>query len=291
MATVSRIAQKTQPEHGTIHWLNTCIERGKSGVFSEIVTLNPGLAAELLRRNPDNRGIKPAKVVQYANDIRNDRWIFNGEPIIIASTGEINDGQHRANAVVEANLSIPAIFIFGLPRETRLSVDQGAARTAGDFLGMDGVPNATVQASIARLVLAYEQSGGTSFSSASYVTNQDVMARVRSDNQIGASAHFAASNAKSTRKFAAPAVIGFCHYVFSDLDAGQANEYLGQVCRGEGLKAKDPAYTARERLISLEGKSRDKRAHIIIRGWNAYRQGRQLTIAKIVGDENIPALV
>lgn len=291
MATVAKIAPKAQPIAGTINWLDDCIERGKGGVFSELTTLTPGLAAELLRRNPDNRFIRQTKAAQYACDIRTGRWVFNGEPIIIADTGELNDGQHRASAVVEANISIPALLVFGLPRETRTTLDQGAARNAGDYLSMDNVPNPTVQASIARLVIAWECAEGQTLSANKYVTNAEVLARVKADDMIAESAHFAAGNAKNTRAFCAPAVIGLCHYIFSDINPSQANEYMHQVCRGEGLKARDPAYTVRDRLISLGNKSRDQRTHIIIRGWNAYRQGRSLALAKIVGKDNLPALV
>lgn len=291
MTTVSEMSFRSQPAHGTIHWLNACIEKGKSSVFSEVVTLNPGLAAELLRRNEMNRCVRSVKSGQYAADIRSGRWVFNGEPIIISNTGELNDGQHRCSAVVEANISIPVLMVFGLPRESRMTVDQGAARTAGDYAGMAGVQNATQAASIARLVLAYERADGTSFNESSRITNAQVLARIHNDADIAAAATFATTQANSAKALASPAVIGLCFYVFSEINPIDAEMYLKQVCRGEGLKARDAAYAVRDRLINLATKSRDKRAHIIFRGWNAYRQGRTLGMVKIMGEDNLPALV
>jgi len=291
MATVRNFPPERQPAGGTIHWLNACIERAKAGVFSEVGVLTPGLAAELLRRNGGNRIVRSTKSEQYAADIRAGRWAFNGETLIIADTGEMNDGQHRCGAVVETNLSIPALFVFGLPRDSRFTIDQGAARGAADYATMDGVQNAGISAAVARMLISYEQQGGKAFTGSNYVTNGDVLARIRSDNDIAVSATFAASNCKYTRQFAAPAVLGFCHYVFSDIEQRDANDYLTQVCRGEGLKARDPAYTVRDRLMNLPSKGREKRVHIIFRGWNAYRQGRSLSIVKVMGEDNLPALV
>ena len=291
MTSVSDMSLRPQPAHGTIHWLNACIEKGKSSVFSEVVTLNPGIAAELLRRNEMNRSVRSVKSAQYAADIRSGRWVFNGEPIIVSDTGELNGGQHRCSAVVDANVSIPVLMVFGLQRESRMTVDQGGARTAGDYAGMAGVPNATHAASIARLILAYERSNGTSFNEASRITNAEVLARIHHDDGISAAATFATTQAGAARRFAPPAVNGFCFYVFSKINPIDAEVYLKQVCRGEGLKARDSAYTVRDRLMNLDTKSRDKRAHIIFRGWNAYRQGRTLTVVKIMGEDNLPALV
>ncbi len=291
MSTVTKIANAGQPQAGTIHWLNECIERGASEVFSETITVTPGLAAELLRRNESNRGIRPVKSAQYAADMRAGRWVFNGEPILVSTTGELNDGQHRMAAVVEANHPLAFLFVFGLSRASRVTVDQGAARTASDYLSMEGVPNASIQASIARVLIAYERNDRTALTGVGYVTNGEVMKRVHADEDVAASAHFASVNAKATRAFASPAIIGFCHYILSEVSASEADEYMGQICRGEGLRAKDPAYTVRERLLSMESRSREKRIHLIVRGWNAYRQGRKLTIVKIMGDDNIPAVI
>lgn len=290
--TVTPIKAAKKPEAGTVHWLNECIERGKREVFSEITLLTPGLAGELLRRNPDNRGIRETKAEQYAADMRAGNWQFNGEPIIISADGLTNDGQHRAYALINANVILPMLFVFGVGRDTRTTVDQGAARSASDYLSMEGVANATVRASVARQLIAYERSEGKSISAANYVTNAEVLARVHGDEELAKSSTFAASHAKAARLIAAPAVIGFCHYLLSDISSVEANQYLTQVCNGEGLSKRDPAYVVRERLIGMGRSGKAEKIHIIFRGWNAYRQGRKPDHVKVVGRaSNLPALV
>jgi len=298
MATVlERIApaKPKRPEAGTVHWFNECVERGRreaegGGFHTEVAILTPGLAGELLRRNPDNRHIRKTKVAQFTRDILADRFQLNGEAIKITPDGLLNDGQHRATAVIEANRPITTLFIFGVERETRTTLDQGASRGAGDYLSMDGVQNATTQASITRQLLSYERTKGKSLSEATYVTNAEVLDRVARDPKIAESAHFATIHAKAARHHVAPAIVGLCHYILADLSEIEANEYLTQVCTGEGLTKRDPAYAVRDRLLTL-GKSRQLKVHAIFRGWNAYRQGKPLSIVKVMDEAVLPAVI
>lgn len=272
MATLSKIQPSLLPEPGTVNWLNTCIDRAARGEFvAEKIVLNPGLASELLRRNPDNRGIKPTKVMQYANDMRSGRWSYNGEPIIVSLDGLLNDGQHRCAALVDANICLPVAFVFGATRESRLTVDQGAARGAGDYLQMQDIPNANASGTIARLVIAYEASGGQNIET-KLVTNADVLARVASDDQIAAAAHYAVTTGKKAQAYIAGTMIGFCYYLFAEIDKADATAFLDGLCTGVNLKPLSPALTCREKLLTLS-KARQPKAAVIFRAWNMYRRG------------------
>lgn len=289
MAMVTPIKATKKPDAGTVHWLNQCITRGQSEVFSEAVTVTPGLAGIILAKNDHNRNIRPSKLAQFASDMRKSRWAFNGEPIIIARTGELNDGQHRLSALIDANVTLPLVVVFGVERDTRTTVDQGAARRASDYLQMEGEKNASTLAGLVRLSIAYERSGYDSIGNSNLVTNAEVLARARTDNLAREAAEFAQSVAYSASAFASPAVVGFCYYTFATENPIEAKDYMTQVCGGEGLKRSDPAYAVRERLLNLGQRNREMRTEIIFRGWNAYRRGGTLTIAKVLG--SLPALV
>lgn len=270
-------------ETGTVNWLNECVERGKREVFSQAVILNPGLAAELLKRNPDNRNIRQTKVLQYEADMRAGRWTFNGEPIIVSKDGLINDGQHRLRAMVEANCTIPILFVFGLERETRLTVDQGALRTAGDFLGMEGVENATVCAAIARMMIAIERERWARLYRPNDVPTAEIRLRVGSDPDVAAAANYAVGNAKFTKAFCVPAIVGVAYYMLHTVNSVDARIFMDQVCVGEGLNRESPAYASRDALLSLGRGMQGARLEVIFRGWVAHREGRPLKIAKVLG--------
>lgn len=287
MATVAKLEPKAKA--GTVHWFNECVERGKRGVFSETVGVTPGLAAEMLRRNENNRSIRASKAEQYANDMRAGSWTFNGEPIIISDTGELNDGQHRMQAIIDANTVIEMLFVFGLPRASRETIDQGAARGASDYLGMSGVPNAASAATIARLVIAYEASDGQNIDGR-LVTNAQVVARVRNDPQIAESAHYAVTTGRAANQYVAGTIIGFCHYLFSDIDADDAQGFLGQVCSGAGLKPGSAPLAVRERLLA-SGKARQPKVAILFRGWNFYRRNMKVRPTSLPSTMPFPALI
>jgi hypothetical protein len=287
MAT--KVTKLFRPEVGTVHWLNECIERGKREVFSEVIQMTPGLAGVLLQSNPDNRCLKPHKLGHFVADMIADRWTLNGQPIIVSKDGLLNDGQHRLTALREANLTLPMVVTFGLDRETRTTLDQGTARTAGDFLHMDGGAYANQCASIARIVLAYEKGCGRHMRDVTKLTNAEIVARVRTDPGILKAAEYATHVQKYTQKFAAPAIIGTAFYLLSEIHPADAKEYMDAVAIGEGLRLHDPAHTVRNALLSFGKGSRQPKIEMILHGWNKFRARAKLKLVRSNGI--FPALV
>lgn len=287
MASVTTIAPNNQIPPATVHWLNGCVERGKREVFSEVIRMNPGVAAELLKRNPENRPIK-WKSQLYAADMRAGRWAFNGEPIILSREGLVNDGQHRLSAIIESNTTHDMMFVFGLDRDSRLTVDQGAARGAGDYLGMGGRKNAMNLAAIAKAVLSFEAGDGRKLS-ANSITNAEILARCEHDSQMEVATDYAVSVYRYTRPFAAPKIIGTAFYLLSEVNPIDARIFMDRVSIGEGLKRGDPAYAVRDALLSLGKTSTAAKLEVILRGWAAYRTNRPLKLAKVLG--TFPALI
>src|SRR5690606_20866214 len=119
----------------------------------------------------------------YAADMRAGRWTFNGEPLLFSRDGLLNDGQNRLCAVIDANIPQPFGFIFGLSRESRMSVDQGAARGPGDYLGMGGRKNAMNLAAIAKAVLGFERGDGLNLASRD-ITPAEIVSRANGDDAM-----------------------------------------------------------------------------------------------------------
>jgi hypothetical protein len=281
MASVAKLPKA--PEAGTVNWLNECIARGEREVFSATTTLTPGLASVLLERNPDNRNIRQTKVAQYESDMRAGRWAFNGEPVIISREGLINDGQHRLRAMVEANFTAPMLFVFGVERDTRLTVDQGAARTAADYLGMEGMENSAAAAGIARIIIAIERERGACLYREKEVTATQVRQRAERDPAIAEAARYAMSMHKYTKSFCPPSVIGSAFYLLNDVNPVDAKAFMDRVCMGDGLSRDTPAYAVRDGLLSLGRSTRGPKLEIIFRGWVKHRAGEPLKQAKVLG--------
>lgn len=119
-----------------------------SSIKTEVKTINPALAEELLKNNVFNRTVHKKTVNFYASQMRRGQWELNGEPIIIAKSGRVLDGQHRLYAVIESNTTIKTLMIYGVEDRTFDTINQGKPRSGGDVLSIAGVPNARRASSI-----------------------------------------------------------------------------------------------------------------------------------------------
>jgi hypothetical protein len=96
--------------------------------------VDPSDAKSLLERNTNNRKLRETVVDYYANEMINGNWIDNGDPIRIARSGRLLNGQHRLSAVVKAGVSLPFHFLSNLSEESFEQMDNGAKRTLNDNL-------------------------------------------------------------------------------------------------------------------------------------------------------------
>lgn len=281
-----------QAPPGSPAWFFDEVARAeKAGPTMHVIDLGPSLAKTMLDVNMDNRGVRNVKVTQYAADMTAGHWEMNGEPIIISRDGNLNDGQHRCLAVIESNTTIRTAIVFGIERDTRLTVDQGSMRTAGDFLHMEGTANSQAIAAIARIVMAYERNDGKSLANSQAITSTEVRHRVASDPALAEAATFGHTNYHYSRKFAAGSLIGAAYYILARAQSAEAKAFLERTCRGDGLRMREPAHTLREKLIS-EGKiGRDRKLTLIFKAWNFHRRGMKVAAGSLNKDLPFPALL
>jgi len=269
--------------NATAQWLFDAMEKGRHEFASYVVIMTPEVAALLLERNEGNRTMNYRNLTQLKADINAGSWAFNGEPIIVSRDGLLNDGQHRLTAIVETGVSVPLLVCFGLDRESRKTVDQGAKRDAGDILALDGVRNARTSAAIASVILRYEAGDGTQLTNQRGITSLAIASRAKSDPSIQLCASFAQSNCSKTIGFLTPKILGASYYLFRSVDEQLAEVFIKQVVDGENLRKGDPAFTVRAQLISLRRRSDANMLELIMRGWNAFINRRELKLAKNLG--------
>ncbi len=106
-----------------------------------------------------NRKILHAVVNRYARDMEAGNWRLTGQPIIFDSQERLLDGRHRLTAVVKAGARAQILVVRGIDPDAMHSIDTGRARTPGQILGLLGVGNSSLVASIARTVFFLEHAG------------------------------------------------------------------------------------------------------------------------------------
>lgn len=258
-------------ETAAADWLEDRLTRSKDGtIFSEVIELTPILAKHFLKHNAENRPLRPAKLKQFADDIVYDRWDFNGEPIIFASTGEMNDGQHRCEAVIMAGKPITTMAVYGVARDTRRTIDNGSNRTPGDHLAIEGRSYAMDLASIARFILAFERGKGKKLSETNRISSTEIVERAMADQAIEEAAVLARMAYGKFKSVAPPSVLGFCFYEFARRHKKKAEEFMRAVISGANLAPESAPYIVREKLISLDRPLREHRVELLFRGFKAY---------------------
>lgn len=130
----------------------------------EIVT--PEVAREWLSHNHNNRNLKQAAIKRYAEDMKNDRWVINGNNnIVFGVSGNLIDGQNRLNAVIRADVTVVMGVMRNIRDEARESMDQGTKRSTSDVFKMNGIKNysraAAASTLLASLRRGYDVAGNT----------------------------------------------------------------------------------------------------------------------------------
>lgn len=132
-------------------WLEDNLSRAQKSPTTSVEIITPVRAAAILLRNKGNRKIKARNLANLLNDIASGEWKLNGESIIMAINGLLNDGQHRNLAALLTRKPIETVVTFGVVRETITTVDIGEKRDDASRLLFHDVPNYTRVAAIVAL--------------------------------------------------------------------------------------------------------------------------------------------
>lgn len=272
-------------------WLKSQVDQSSNKISAPIVTLTPELAAAMLEHNPANRKIAATKVEDFVRDIKNGDWKLNGEPIIIASDGSLNDGQHRCQAVIQSGVSIQTVIIFGVGRDTRDTLDQGKNRMVGDYVAMRGHKNANHLAAAARYLWQWQTIG--------YVTGRLQLGsnangkptRTEIVHLIEATPGLTKSlNAvyqPKTARIGSIGMVAFCHFAMKVASNESAvTEFIQSLVEGADLDSDDPRLYCRNRLMAEKGTmGADQKVELIFRTWNAYRLNEKRSRIGLQGGE------
>lgn len=264
------------PRPGTVEYIKQKIARGKVSPFAEIIEVTPEIARYLLGNNPENRKHYEARTLEIAEDIIAGRWQVNGETIIIAKDGELNNGQHRLNAIVLTDTAVQTLMFFGAERESRLTVDMGKPRSVGDFLGMQNIANSNLAASVSKLHVSYLR-GVYGVGSSGYGTKLERLQHYLEHEDLLARAIAAVAHTKFSTYVGKTSLV-VAYAVIYPVNGPACDEFFEKLADGDGLKRGDAILQARAH--SLEFRSQRLREweklELFIKYWNSWRQGKTL---------------
>ena len=109
-------------------------------IYAQFEDVGPEKAVMFLKHNDkNNRRISRAVVKRYAAIMRSGNWEENGESISISKDGTLLNGQHRLTAIIEANVTVKMLVVYGVGNNVH-TFDRGNIRRVSDILQMNGYP-------------------------------------------------------------------------------------------------------------------------------------------------------
>ena len=246
--------------------------RGHYGM--KTVMFDKEVAAAVLAYNTGNRRLNRRKLQQLVGQMQRGEFINTGEPIIISREGVLNDGQHRLQAVVEADAEVDMDVRFGISRDAFRMTDTGASRTPGDVLTIMGAHAGGQVSSTVRLLLLYER--GLPDSIREFVSHEEIAAAYERWDDL--EEVVAAVNA---HPFPKPirSIPLYATAFLASRSPGKARleRWLDGVATGLEVGRDHPAYQLRERLMrGISAATRDgllERYALMVKSWNLFAKG------------------
>src|SRR5215472_2516160 len=265
-----------------------------NGVRLVLEEITPERALDLLVKNTNNRNIRQSTVDAYARDIRNNHYLpGQGEPIHIdPETGEIGNGQHRLLAVIETETTILTSVLYA-PISYRKGADQGIKRTFGDVLKIEyQESHQHAMAAAVRYLWDYRRSGSFGNSAGNVFTNEKGEVELIGKPTVWEleEVYLAERNGlreslvwiprmKDAGVAVFPSLYVALDYIFRSVEFDDAEDFANKIWKAENLDSGHPILSLR-RVMRSDNPSRPHRAKVqsalIIKTWNAYRNGEQV---------------
>lgn len=245
--------------------------------------LTPEDAEHLLESNSHNRTLALSMVNRLANAMDQGEWGVNGETIKITPHGELLDGQHRLQAIIQHGQPVRMSVALGIEFKLFAVTDTGRSRNAGDILKIAGYKNTNANAAALNLLLRYQED--ESFCGRPTHRPKTVLTAMERYPHIQS---FVATSNNLSYVISA-STTQFMMYVLQTIDPDKAYSFFGKIQTGEGLKKNSPILAFRNLHLKMRAKklrldSRHLMASYILT-WNAYYEGQTLTSPKWDGKE------
>lgn len=265
------------------------------GVTFEIVNLTPELAREFLERLPERqRQLSQPSVDQYASDMLEGEWFFLGDPIRFNIEGDLIDGQHRCNSVIESGRSEVMLVIRGLVSDAIRNIDNGRKRNFADDLRIEGYPNHTQLSAIVTRVWHWQHGnfgykGVPMVQNAVYANTSPTRAQLwatfsEHPELIEVTTH--AGRVYRYTQNAPASVSGFVWWLLGKADVDKREQFFHELVQGSSQNSPEyPVNVLRRTLTRRMGPSEHLEGWVWIayylKAWNAWYNDQSISYLRM----------
>lgn len=258
--------------------------RPETTMRATVEWIGPPEARKYLAENYANRNLMTPYVQQLTGAMERGEWVENGEPVQFDLKGNLINGQHTLNAIVASGYGGWFVVVRGLAvQKAQETVDMGRIRKLRDHLKIRGVRDATSIAAAINFLWRYQNGKMKRGGGSKFPTAQQGLALWEANPQI--QQHVPLGHRLNRELKMAPAVAVCFSYIFARIDDDDAEDFFEKLQTGHGIGEgyevpdNDPIGRYRRWLINQMGKpyverySREHAAALLVKAWNAYRDG------------------
>lgn len=275
------------------------IEKDPKVGLIPFVVVSPDMATDLLMINIGNRQPSGFDIERYANDMKNDRWIWNGPVLKVDWNGRLFDGQKELAAQRASGKTIMYHIQTCLNPIANTVTDTGRNRTVADALHDAGFTDCFNLAAFIRNVIYLQRyqcvSGSVKkIKGAQRLDNQEVVSWAKaSESNMKIVGQIMSETAIMRRKFrffaqSQWATLWYLLYRVRGIDKEEAAYFIRHLADGD-LNSKNirdaNILHLRNRLQHLDhitekkntSEFEDHRFRLVFYTWNRSREGKRIS--------------
>lgn len=264
------------------------------GLVIRRVLVTPEMAREALETSDRNRAIKPRAITKYAEDMRAGNWKLNGETCKFEGSreggakfadGYLIDGQNRMLAIIEADMPVEMLVVYGVEEDSQLTIDSGVPRRFADYLSIHhGMRDVTHVASVTKWMYFWDQ--GVVLGAGSMSVSNSALSEYFTANRDEIIAGTTGGDTLMTRALMTITTYSTCKIVLTRVDAEAAGVFLEALLSGAQLERGGTILTLRNRLLADRVSKvrrlptvvpQDVTRALVFSGWNAWRRGEEIS--------------
>lgn len=265
--------------------------------------ISPEIAEAMLQFNRNNRSINEKVVNELVRNIRNGKFIDNGDAIRFSVAVPVPgvpgmplplllDGQHRLEAIKRSGMTVRVLVIRELHPDAQATMDIGRKRTAGDWLRILDHGNATTLGAVLSAVWKL-QGGDRMISTNPKPTPIECSDLLKAHPEIERSVEVAVRTYGGFRHLKKTSY-GVAHFFMHEIAPTQAPYFFTLIETGANLPKGHPILAMRDRASILASRHNEpmttrRELNLIFRAWNYCAEGRKA--ANILAPDPASALM
>jgi len=267
-----------------------------SKIKTELRLITPAIAKDMLKRNFGNRRLNLRNVGFLCKEMKIGNWKFDGQPLRFTASHQLLDGQHRLEALIEADMSLEFLVITGVNPDAFTVMDTGKNRNSSDIFSIEGIENYSNVAAATRMICMTQNGKHADTYGAYKPSNTDLLDFYSENKSISKYVENADFLYRSFNRVISTSHIAAYGFLMAELNVQESEEFWKKVCTGVGIDEGCPTGALRSKLIadkmSLKKIPRNDKKGLIFKAWNFYRKGADVKFLRYNAQtEGVPELI